>query len=201
MRLYIKVSQSSGDTEVAGTLAVAGASTLSTLDVTGATTLAALSAGATSLTSTLGVAGIATLADDLRMSEDTAALTHTGTTGLAITSTSGYVDVEDLRFTGLQMGTATTPKVITVSDSGVTVTGSLSTDDLVFTGDFVIGDDKFKVAQATGNTEVAGTLAVSGATGLADLAVGGAATVSSTLVVAGASTLSDTLAVTGRGLH
>jgi len=167
-------------------IGVSGTPIVVTVASGGAAVTGTLSASSsTKLSSTLDVAGITTLADDLLMSEDAAALTHTGTTGLAITSTSGYVDVEDLRFTGAQIGTSNISDIITVSDAGVVINGSLSSTSLSFDGDFVVGADKFTVEASSGNTAVAGTLAVAGAFTPASLGVSGAATVGTTLTVTG----------------
>ena len=110
---------------VAGTLTAGGATTLSsTLAVTSLATLSGGAAvtGATT-TTTLDVNGVADISGTLTLSGTTHAVTHTGATGMAITSTSGYVDVEDLRFTGSQIGTSSMPNVIAVSDAGVVITG------------------------------------------------------------------------------
>ena len=75
-------------------------------------------------------------------------------------------------------------------------------------GNLTVGNAKFVVTAASGNTVVAGTLAVTGASTLAALSattgtfsstlgVTGAATLSSTLGVTGAVTLASTLGVTG----
>jgi len=167
-------------------IGVSGTPTVVTVASGGAAVTGTLSAtSSTHLSSTLGVAGITTLADDLIISEDAAVLTHTGTTGLAITSTSGYVDVEDLRFTGTQIGTSSVPNVIAVSDAGVVITGSLSSTSFSFEGDFAVGANKFTVEAISGNTAVAGTLAVAGAFAPSSLGVTGAATVGTTLTVTG----------------
>jgi hypothetical protein len=154
------------------TVASGGAAVTGTLSAT----------SSTNLSSTLDVAGNITLADDLLISEDTAALTHTGTTGLTITSNTGYVDVEDLRFTGAQIGTSNISDIITVSDAGIYVQGTVSASDFIFTaaqvvvnstnftasGDFAVGADVFTVSGVSGNTSTAGTLDVAGITTLAD---------------------------------
>jgi len=59
----------------------------------------------------------------------TAELIHTGNTGLAISSTSGYVDVEEVRFTGAHIGTSNVSDVITMSDAGIYVNGTVGTDE------------------------------------------------------------------------
>ena len=71
------------------------------------------------------VAGSTTLAAALELSAATAALAHTGATGLAITSASGYVDVEDVRFNGAVIGIGATT-VLTLAAGGATVAGTLT---------------------------------------------------------------------------
>ena len=65
------------------------------------------------------------------------------------------------------------------------------------TGDFSVATNKLTVASASGNTAVAGTLAVTGATNLSSLATSGAATIGGTLNVTGATTLTGNLTVPG----
>lgn len=65
------------------------------------------------------------------------------------------------------------------------------------TGDFSVATNKLTVAAATGNTAVAGTLGVTGATNLSSLATSGAATIGGALNVTGATTLTGNLAVPG----
>jgi len=66
-------------------------------------------------------------------------------------------------------------------------------------GNFSVGvsADKLTVAAASGNTAVAGTLAVTGATNLSSLATSGAATIGGALNVTGATTLTGNLTVPG----
>jgi len=64
-------------------------------------------------------------------------------------------------------------------------------------GDFDVNTDKFTVAASSGNTTVAGTLGVTGASTLASASVTNNATVGGTFGVTGATTLSSTLGVTG----
>jgi hypothetical protein len=92
---------------------VAGATVTTTLDVNGAG----------------DISGVLTLQNDVAMTKtgSATALTHSGTTGLAITSTSGFVAVESVRFAGLNLGTATAPTVLTLSDSGVTLAPNAAT--------------------------------------------------------------------------
>ena len=67
------------------------------------------------------------------------------------------------------------------------------------TGDFSVNGaaSKFTVASASGNTLIAGTLGVTGATNLSSLATSGAATIGGALNVTGATTLTGNLTVPG----
>jgi hypothetical protein len=67
------------------------------------------------------------------------------------------------------------------------------------TGDFSVNGaaSKFTVASASGNTAIAGTLAVTGATNLSSLITSGAATIGGALNVTGATTLTGNLTVPG----
>jgi hypothetical protein len=95
----------------------------------------------------------------------------------------------------------------TAAQPNVTSVGTLAT--LAVSGDFAINTNKFTVTAASGNTAVAGTLAVTGAaTFSSTAAVTGNATVGGTLAVTGTTTLSAALtyggvtlsnAVTGTG--
>ena len=102
--------------------------------------------------------------DDILMSESLAALTHDAASGvgLAITSSNGYVDVESVRFTGLQMGLNGAADLITLSNANVKITGTLDT-----TGYIKVASTKFTV-DATGNTYADGTLGVKGVSTLQD---------------------------------
>ena len=65
------------------------------------------------------------------------------------------------------------------------------------TGDFSVATNKLTVASASGNTAVAGTLGVTGATSLSSLITSGAATIGGALNVTGATTLTGNLTVPG----
>ena len=173
------VAGASGNTLIAGTLGVAGATTLSsTVDVTddfnvnSKFTVTAAS-GDTAVAGTLGVTGISTFADEVKLANDNALVTHTGSTGMKITSSSGYVDVESVRFTGLSIGKDGDPNTILLANQQVTITGALDvTSDVdIGSGKFVvtasdgslaIATDKFKVDGSNGNTVSKGTLIVEG---------------------------------------
>ena len=65
------------------------------------------------------------------------------------------------------------------------------------TNDFSVATNKLTVASASGNTLIAGTLGVTGATSLSSLATSGAATIGGALNVTGATTLTGNLTVPG----
>ena len=118
-----------------------------------------------------------------------------------------------MRFTGDKIGIDGDPDLITLTDGVVTINGKIiHTGTTDHSGDFEVGTDKFNVASNTGNTAIAGTLDVTGATSLGNtLNVTGNLNVGSnkftvaaltgdtysagTLNVAGATTLSNTLTV------
>ena len=132
----------SGNTAAAGTLGVSGATTLS---------------GA------LTVFQDTTLQTDLIMSNAAAALTHTATTGgLTIKSTSGYVDVESVRFTDTKIGIAADIDLVNLASGAVTISGTLDAS-----GTFRVATNKFSDS-GSGNTAVAGAFGVTGATTLSD---------------------------------
>ena len=138
----------------------------------------------------VAVAGTLTVSDDVKLSEANAVIEHTSTDatgGLTIKSSSGYVDVESVRFTTNAIGISGDTDIITLSSASVAVAGALGS-----TGDFNVATTAFTVASGTGNTAVGGTFSVAGTSTLT-----GAATLSSTLDVTGATTLSNTLSVGG----
>ncbi len=61
----------------------------------------------------------------LTMSAAAATITHSGGTGLTISSSSSYVDVESVRFTGAEIGLSTDSDLVTLADDQVTVAGDL----------------------------------------------------------------------------
>jgi hypothetical protein len=86
---------------------------------------------------------------------------------------------------GLSLGGS---KVVDYKTTGVSITGTLGSS-----GNFAINTDKFTVAASSGNTAIAGTLSVTGATSLAGLSTSGNASVGGTLSVTGATTLTGAL--------
>ena len=127
------------------------------------------------------------VAGTLEMSVNSAALTHSGTTGLAISSTNGhitiaggsgatdYVDVESVRFTNDYIGISGDTDIIRLTSAGagqatvaivadVDVTGTMDVSS-----DFAIGTTKFKVVESSGAVSMssaAQTITHSGATSL-----------------------------------
>ena len=197
------VSTLTGAASLSSTLDVNGATSLgSTLSVTGASTLTGAAtllsslnvSGATALSNTLSVALDATMKSDIIMSDTSATLKHSASSGgLTITSENGYVDVEEVRFTNKKIGINSDADLISLKLGGVTIAGTLDT-----TGDLKVADTMFVVDAGSGNTLVAGTLGVSSATTLSDsLDVTGVTTLSNTLTVANATTLQSTLDVAG----
>ena len=70
----------------------------------------------------VAVSGTLTVSDDLKLSETSAAITHTASSGgVAITSTAGYVDVESVRFTSNAIGISGDIDIITLSSASVAV--------------------------------------------------------------------------------
>jgi hypothetical protein len=104
-------------------------------------------------------------------------------------------------YTGLLKTTdnATLTSVLrTLSDgSGNDSALQVSTTALNSTGDFSVATSRFTVASASGNTAVAGTLNVTGATSLSSLTTSGNATIGGTLGITGGLTIPGTLSVTG----
>ena len=151
-KLYV-----TGDTETTGDLAIGGDATFAgTVTVTG--TFTALGdyrigdsapsdsltvnaetnhTGPTTMSDTLDVVGATTLESSLALSADSAAITHSGSTSLAISSTNGYVsiagatgsyvDVESVRITDAKIGVSGDPDLITLTSGDVAVAGTLST--------------------------------------------------------------------------
>ena len=61
---------------------------------------------------------------DMIMTADSAALTHSGATGLTIKSTNAYVDVESVRFTDNTIGIAADPDLLTLTNAALQWPGS-----------------------------------------------------------------------------
>jgi hypothetical protein len=126
------------------------------------------------------------VAGTLEMSVNSAALTHSGTTSLAISSTNGhitiaggsgatdYVDVESVRFTNDYIGISTDTDIIQLTSTGSQATVAIVADvDVTGTmdvsSDFAIGTDKFKVVEQSGAVSMssaAQTITHDGATSL-----------------------------------
>ena len=80
----------------------------------------------------VAVAGTLTVSDDVKLSEANAVIEHTSTdaaASLTIKSSSGYVDVESVRFTTDEIGIADDADLIKLTDQQVSVRGKLQTTD------------------------------------------------------------------------
>ena len=190
-------------------LATAGVTVGGTLTATGDLTVGTAgfvvtaANGNTAVPGTLGVTGLLTLAGaslsgDIATSKAAAAITHTGATSLAISSSTGFVSiaggasgtaqyvlVEDVRFAGADIGIAADPDLLGLADGAATVRGALTA-----TGDLTIGADKLTVVASSGNTAVAGTLGVT-----SDVTVG--ASKFTVVASTGNTVVAGTLGVTG----
>lgn len=171
-----------------GTLAVTGATNLSTLTTSGNTVIGGTLnvSGATTLTGNLSVPG--TLSSGGNFSVNTNKFTVdatsgnasvlgtlgvTGATSLSSLSTSGAATVgTTLGVTG-NFSVNSTQFTVAAATGNTAVAGTLNA-----TGNFEVGAAKFTVAAASGNTVVAGTLDVAGNTAITgDLSVNGNTTI------------------------
>ena len=131
------------------TLADESVSITGTLDTTGYIKVASTkftvdATGNTYADGTLGVKGVSTLEDDLLLSEANAVIEHTSTdaaASLTIKSSSGYVDVESVRFTTDEIGIATDADLIKLTDQQVSVRGKLQTTDDILMSESTCGAD------------------------------------------------------------
>ena len=127
--------------------------------MTGATTgSTATYSSDVSVGGTLGVTGTTTLATGVVLSEDAHTITHSGTTSLAITSTTGYVSVEDVEINASSIGVSTKQDLVGLAADGVTIDGTLTTT----------GDISVAAITASAAVTAASTLAVA-----SDTTVGG----------------------------
>ena len=131
------------------------------------------------------VTGSLTADNDVSLSKQAAAITHSHSSGtsLTISSTNGYVAVESTLFTGSLIGLAGNPDLITLSDSEVAVEGKMSSTTLETSGAATL--NSLTVTNALG----------AGATTVTTLTTSGAATLDSATVTnalgAGATTVSS----------
>lgn len=171
-----------GNASVLGTLAVTGATTLSsTANVVGDFSVntnkftVAASSGNTAVAGTFSVTGT---------SSHTGNATFGGTVGI-----TGDLAVNTNKFT------------VTAASGNTAIAGTLGV-----TGDVAVNTNKFTVASASGNTVIAGTAGVAGdfavnTNKFTVVAASGNTSVAGTLAVTGNTTLSGTLAVTGVATH
>ena len=177
----LTVASASGNTAVAGTLGVTGATSLSSLATSGAATIGgALNVtGATTLTGNLTVPGNLAVTGTSTLTGNTAV---TGTLGVTGASTLASVGVTGAATVGTTLGVtgATTLASVTVGTT-LGVTGATTLASVGVTGAATVGT----------------TLGVTGASTLSSLGVTGAATVGTTLDVTGNTTLTGDLAANG----
>ena len=119
-----------------------------TLDVDGATTLDQVTINTTDGTFLVNGSGAidfdvaVDLSAALTLSAASATITHSGGTGLVISSTSGYVDVESVRFTDAQIGIAADTELLALSSGALTVNGTIAAVGVVtVTGDVMPASD------------------------------------------------------------
>ena len=195
-----------------GTLAVTGATNLSTLSTSGNTVIGgALNVtGATTLTGNLSVPGTLSSTGNFSVntnkftvdatSGNTAVLGTfgvTGSTSLSSLSTSGAATVgTTLGVTG-NFSVATNKFTVDASNGNALAAGTLNA-----TGNFEVGAAKFTVAAASGNTAVAGTLDSAGNFAVATnkftvASTSGNTLVGGTLDVTGNTAITGDLAVNG----
>jgi hypothetical protein len=103
---------------------------------------------------------------------------NAGTPGVSFTGDldSGFYAIGANNI-GLSLGGS---KVVDYKTTGILITGTLGSS-----GDFAVNTNKFNVTASSGNTAIAGTLGVTGATSLAGLSTSGNASIGGTLTVAG----------------
>lgn len=150
-----------------GTLAVTGATNLSSLTTSGNVSIG----GALSVTGNLSVPGTLSSTGDFSVN----------TNKFNVTASSGNTSVAGT------LGVTGATSLSSLSTSGAATVGTT----LGVTGNFAVNTNKFTVAAASGNTVVAGTLNVTGASVLGSLS-SGTLTVSGLSQVAELDALSDT---------
>ena len=137
----------------------------STLVVTGAQTVSGVASFASSIDAEAGIQ----ITGSTFLADATAAITHQGGTGLAITSTAGYVDVESIRFTGGNIGISGDTDLLDLQSAYLAINGSLRVDDGATIGNdsdtdlLTLATNKLTVAGETETT----TLDVNGGANIA----------------------------------
>ena len=192
-KLQIYAADFDQNVAIAGTLGVTGASTLAGVSASNGSFSGTLGVtGATTLSSTLGVSGATTLAalNAQASTLDSLAVTNAATVGgtLGVTGAS--------TFTGAISGSSAS--LSSTLSAGASTLASLGVTNNATVGGTlgVTGASTLASADVTGNATVGGTFGVTGASSLSTLSTSGAATLASASIT-GAASVGGTLGVTG----
>ena len=210
IRLSTSVLSTSG-LQTAGTasvssLAVTGATTLSsTITVSGAASMNALNTtGATTLNSTMNVSGNATIGGTLlatgTSSIGIATMNSTLSVSAATTMTTKLVANGDVSLNNkLTIGAATTMNSTLTVAGATTLNNTAFMTSLVTAGAVTLASTLYVTKSVTfnGDLDISGVLLISAVTMPSRLTAGGAAVMSSGLSVAGATTMRSTLNTSG----
>ncbi len=129
------------------------------------------------------------LSGSLFLEDATAAITHQGATGLAISSTSGYVDVESVRFTGTNIGINGDTDLIVPTANTLTVNATTFTlDDNAVVG---IDSDTDLMQLASNSVNVRGAISASSFISASALHVEGNVEAEGNITIGGTLTIGD----------
>ena len=129
------------------------------------------------------------LSGSLFLEDATAAITHQGATGLAISSTSGYVDVESVRFTGTNIGISGDTDLIVPTANTLTVNATTFTlDDNAVVG---IDSDTDLMQLASNSVNVRGAISASSFISASALHVEGNIDVEGNITIGGTLQIGD----------
>jgi hypothetical protein len=129
------------------------------------------------------------LSGSLFLEDATAAITHQGATGLAISSTSGYVDVESVRFTGTNIGINGDTDLIVPTANTLTVNATTFTlDDNAVVG---IDSDTDLMQLASNSVNVRGAISASSFISASALHVEGNVDVEGNITIGGTLQIGD----------
>ena len=164
------------------------------LDLTGAVAGRALSGslivtGVVDFESDIEAQANIDLSGSLFLEDATAAITHEGATGLAISSTSGYVDVESVRFTGTNIGISGDTDLIVPTANTLTVNATTFTlDDNAVVG---IDSDTDLMQLASNSVNVRGAISASSFISASALHVEGNIDAEGNITIGGTLTIGD----------